>query len=212
MHAGTLSESAQTALAVLGKSKILSKCYLAGGSALALCLGHRKSFDFDFYTRSNFSAENIAVALSKIGKFETTLLEPPHTLLGIFNGVRFSLFLYDYPLIGITTNYQTVTVAGLQDIAAMKLSAIAGRATKRDYVDIYVISQSISLEQQLEWYHKKFYKLGNNPYVIIKALGYFEDAEDDNMPIMITKISWEEVKKILSLESQRLARKFITTS
>ena len=209
MHAGTLSESAQTALAVLGKSKILSKCYLAGGSALALCLGHRKSFDFDFYTRSNFSAENIAVALSKIGKFETTLLEPPHTLLGIFNGVRFSLFLYDYPLIGITTNYQTVTVAGLQDIAAMKLSAIAGRATKRDYVDIYVISQSISLEQQLEWYHKKFYKLGNNPYVIIKALGYFEDAEDDNMPIMITKISWEEIKKFLSSESQRLARKFI---
>ncbi len=209
MHAGTLSESAQTALAVLGKSRILSKCYLAGGSALALRLGHRKSFDFDFYTRSNFSAENIAVELSKIGKFETSLLEPPHTLLGIFNGVKFSLFLYDYPLIGETTNYQTVTVAGLEDIAAMKLSAISGRATKRDYVDIFVVSKSASLEQQLEWYHKKFGDLGNNPYVTIKALGYFEDAEDDDMPLMIAKISWEEVKKFLSLESQRLARKFI---
>lgn len=209
MHARTLSESAQAALAELGKSKILSKCYLAGGSALALRLGHRKSFDFDFYTRSNFSAENVAVELSKIGKFETTLLEPPYTLLGIFNGVKFSLFLYDYPLIGVTANYQTVRVAGLEDIAAMKLSAIAGRATKRDYIDIYVISISTSLEQQLEWYHKKFGKLGNNLYVTIKALGYFDDAEDDDMPIMITKISWEEVKKFLSSESQRLARKLI---
>lgn len=209
MHAGTLSESASAALAVLGKSKILATCYLAGGSALALHLGHRKSFDFDFYTRSNFSAENVAVELSQIGKFETTLLEPPHTLMGLFNGVKFSLFLYDYPLIGKTVEYNGVAIAGLEDIAAMKLSAIAGRATKRDYMDVYVISKSSSLEQQLEWFDKKFGKLGNNLYVTIKALGYFDDAEDDDMPIMITQTSWEEVKKFLSSESQRLARKYL---
>ncbi len=207
MVPGTLSESAQAALAVLGTSEIIGKCYLAGGSALSLQLGHRKSYDFDFFTREKLQAQAIATHLADLGDFSTTLLEPPHTVMGEFNGVKFSLFRYDYPLIGQTVAFGGVTLASIEDIAAMKLTAIGGRATKRDYIDIYTISQQIPLDRQLDLYEKKFGDLGNNRYVIIKALGFFDDAEGDDIPrILDTSITWEKVKVFLSHESMRLAK------
>jgi hypothetical protein len=44
-----LSPDAQNALALLGKSDLVSKAYLAGGTALALYFGHRYSVDFGFF-------------------------------------------------------------------------------------------------------------------------------------------------------------------
>lgn len=210
MHAGTLAIAAQNALAVLGKSGVFSQAYLAGGSSLALQLGHRRSYDLDFYTREKLLAENLASQLAKIGTFKTTLLKPPHTLMGEFNHVKVSIFRYDYPLLQPLFNFKGINLAPISDIAAMKLTAIGGRATKRDYVDVYTITQKRSLEKQFEWYEKKFGKLGNNLYVIIKALGYFEDAEDDKMPKMFVDLTWEQVKNFLVGESLRLGRKYLT--
>ncbi|HCM82312.1 MAG: hypothetical protein UW37_C0034G0005 [Candidatus Gottesmanbacteria bacterium GW2011_GWA2_44_17] len=209
MHAGTLLQSSQAALAVLGKSHILDTSYLAGGSALALHLGHRKSFDFDFYYPGALFAEDIIKQLAGIGTFKVTLLEPPHTVLGIFNNIKFSIFRYTYPMIGEFTLYQNIRVASVADIAAMKLTAITGRATKRDYVDLYVISQKYRFEELFDFYEKKFGNLGNNRYAIIRAMGYFDDAESDEMPKMIHSFSWEEVKTFLSDESIRLAKKYL---
>lgn len=209
MHAGTLSDTAQAALAKLGKSGIVKDVYLAGGSALALHLGHRKSYDFDFYTRLTLLVEDIAPQLAKIGSFKTTLLESPHTLLGEFEEVKISLFRYDYPLIDTVTIFKNITVAGVKDIAAMMLSAVTGRATKRDYVDLYILAKQFPLEKQFNWYRKKFGKLGNNLYAIIKALSYYEDAEVDEMPHMIKKVTWDEVKRFFTNESMRLAKKYL---
>ncbi len=209
MFPKTLLPATQAALAVLGKSNILKTAYLAGGSALALHLGHRRSHDLDFYTRDSLQAEDIAVQLGKIGRFNTTLLEPPHTILGVFNTVKFSLFRYDYPLVDKSSVYQDVTLAGIGDIAAMKLSAITGRATKRDYVDLYILNKKFSVEEMLTWYRKKYGELGNNLYVIIKALGYFADAESDQFPEMLVSVSWDEVKKTFTGESLRLAKKYL---
>ena len=209
MHAGTLSDAAQRALGRLGTSGILTTAYLAGGSALALHLGHRKSYDFDFYTREHLRAEDIAVQLQKVGSFATTLLEPPHTILGIFDGVKFSLFRYDYPLIGPTVQFSDVTIASVDDIAAMKLSAICGRATKRDYVDLYMLAHRFSWEELLGFYEKKFANLSNNLYFILKAISYQEDAESDIMPQMIAPLSWEECKTFFATESIRLGRKYL---
>lgn len=209
MHAGTLSDNAQNALAILGKSGFLKECHLAGGSALALHLGHRKSYDFDFYTRKKLLVEDIAFQLKKLGDFHTTLLEPPHTLLGEFQKVKFSLFRYDYPLIGPVSILKDISIASIQDIAAMKLSAITGRATKRDYIDLYFISKTYTIDQILDFYDKKFGNLGNNIYPIIKALGFFEDAEADQMPQMIKEVSWEKVKGFFLAETLHLTKKYL---
>lgn len=209
MHAETLSQHAQACLARLGKSGILTPAYLAGGSALALHLGHRRSYDFDFYTPESLLVEDIAAQLGRAGTFSTTLLEPPHTLLGEFEGVKLSLFRYNYPLVKPTTGFKGVAIASVEDIAAMKLSAITGRATKRDYVDLFCLTKIIPLEEQFELYDKKYGNLGNNLYTLIKALGFFEDAETDEMPHMIKPIRWEDAKGFFANESLRLGRKLL---
>lgn len=209
MHAGTLSLHAQKILAQLGGSGVVSQMYLVGGTALALQLGHRISLDFDFCVKGNVLAENVARDLGVVGKFTVDLLEPPHTLLGIFEGIKLSVFRYDYEMLEPFVRYQNVDLASVKDIAAMKLSAICGRATKRDYVDVYVIAKQYSFEEQFSWYDKKFGVLGNNVYTLIKALGYFEDAEIDAMPEMLTPVAWEQVKSFLLAQSLRLGKKLL---
>ncbi len=210
MHAGTISIHAQDALGVLGKSGVLAKSYLAGGTALALHLGHRMSQDFDFYTKGQFSVEALATDLAKLKGFIQTDLIPPHTLIGTFQDVKFSLFRYDYPLIDTVKQFQHITIAGIKDIAAMKLTAICGRATKRDYIDLFILQKQFSFETMLSWYEQKFGPLGNNLYVIIKAIGFFNDAEDDSMPQMLIPLSWDEVKNFFAKESIRLGKSLLT--
>lgn len=209
MHAGTLAESAKAALAVLGKTDVLRAAYLVGGSSLALHLGHRKSLDLDFCTAENLQAEYVAMQLAKAGNFHTTLVQPPHTLLGEFNSVKFSLFRYNYPMLFPLKKYLNVSIASVADIAAMKLTAICSRATRRDYVDLCVIAQTHSFGTMLGWYEKKFGPLGNNRFVIVRALKYFADAEESTMPEMLIALTWEEVKAFLSKESDRLAKELL---
>lgn len=209
MHAGTISLHAQKVLAQLGNTEVVSRMYLVGGTALALQLGHRTSQDFDFCVKGNVLAENIARDLRAVGKLTVDLLEPPHTLLGTFNGIKISVFRYDYEMLEPLVYYQNVALASVQDIAAMKLSAICGRATKRDYVDLYVLVKQYTLEELITWYDHKYDELSNNIYTIVKALGYFDDAEADKMPEMLIAVEWEQVKAFLLAESLRLGKKYL---
>lgn len=209
MHATTLSQHALDTLVLLGSSGVLGDAYLAGGSALALQLGHRKSYDFDFFTPEQLLAKDFAAELARVGTFTVTLLEPPHTVLGVFNDIKLSMFRYGYPLIDKTVPFQHVQLASIADIAAMKLTAISGRATKRDYVDLYTIATKYPIDQMFVWYEQKFGNLGNNLYVLIKALGYFDDAESDEMPLLTAPLSWEDVKQFFLSESLRLGKKYL---
>ena len=88
-----------------------------------------------------------------------------------------------------------VRMAGLQDIAAMKLHAITGRGRKKDFIDLYFLLQHFSLKQLLELYEKKYPQ--NNLFFVIRSLSYFNDAEQDPMPEMFVDISWDEMKSTI---------------
>src|SRR3989338_6755933 len=150
MFGSVLSDSAQTALALLGESGLVAKAYLAGGSALALHFGHRYSLDFDFFTPDSFDPLKLSKKLQRIGKFEETLAKGI-SLIGMFQSVKFSYFQYEYPLIFPTTKFLEVNLANPKDIAAMKLVAIMDRGTKRDFIDLYELTkQGISLEKMFD--------------------------------------------------------------
>ena len=210
MFTNTLPQKAKEALAVLGKSKPLPEnTYLAGGSALALQFGHRISVDFDFFTSVHFSPKKIAENLQRVGKFtvdETT----EDTLLGNFEDVRFSLFRYQYPLVSPTTNLQGIEIAAPEDIAGMKLAAIMDRGTKKDFVDLFFITQKgVPFENCLIYYDQKYQALGSNIYSIIKSLTYFVDAEESQMPTMLEKVSWKQIEKYFEKEAIKLAQKYL---
>ena len=209
MFTTTLSDHAQTTLALLGKSGLVSKAYLAGGSALALYFGHRYSIDFDFFTQEKFDPIKLSVHFKKLGKFKQTVAKGI-SLIGEFNKIKLSYFQYDYPVIGQFTKFMTVNIASIEDIAAVKMVAIMDRGTKKDFIDLYeIIKQGHSLQNILKQYDKKYHVLAENLYSIIRSLQYFDDAESSQMPKMIRDVSWKEVMKFISLETIRLAKKYL---
>lgn len=211
MFTTVLSKNAQNALALLGKNSILPKdTFLAGGSSLALQFGHRISVDFDFFTPSPFESKKIIEKLKKIGKFIFQEAAEKNTLLGLFENVKFSLFLYEYPLIFKPIEYLNIRLAHPKDIAAMKLAAIMDRGTKKDFIDMYFLNKKgISIEQAFQYYDKKYKSLANNLYSLVKSLSYFEDADKLEMPKMIEKVDWEKIKEFFRSETIRLAEKYI---
>ena len=85
----------------------------------------------------------------------------------------------------------------------MKLNAIAGRGSRKDFIDLYFLLKKYSLTEMLDFYKQKY--IDGSEFMVIKSLNYFEDADSEEMPIMIEKISWNEIK----IEISRLAKNLI---
>ncbi|MCG2713047.1 MAG: nucleotidyl transferase AbiEii/AbiGii toxin family protein [Candidatus Omnitrophica bacterium] len=207
MFEQVLPGNTKAILALLEKSEIVQKAYLAGGTALALQLGHRISYDLDFFTTDEFDENNLLPKLKEISKFE---LERTawRTVLGNFEGVRFSIFYYEYPLLHSTRKFGKVNILDIRDIAAMKIAAIASRGVKRDFIDFYFICQEgISLDEAIRLYDKKYKNLATTSVHIMKSLVYFEDAEKDPMPNMLKPCKWEEVKRFFEREVKKITIK-----
>jgi len=206
MFSDALPPNTRSALALLGKSDVLADAYLAGGTALALYLGHRVSVDFDFFSLKQFDFDTVRNKLESLGQYKIEK-EELNTMLGNFDGVSFSLFWYKFPLIGSLEEWNGIKVASKEDIAAMKLAALSGRATKKDYVDLYFLSKEVfSFEKMFGYLEQKYAGKINPTYYIMQALQYFEDVEKSEEPIMIKPVSWEEVKVYLRSETVRLAK------
>ena len=124
MFANTLPQSAHEDLAAIGKSGILKDAYLAGGTALALQLGHRMSVDFDFFTPASFDTIQVVQQLAKLSAGFTLERTAPGTILGFVGRTKFSLFEYQYPLLEALVPYDSIFLASPVDISAMKLALI----------------------------------------------------------------------------------------
>lgn len=201
-HREVVSEAVQRTLDQLDRASVLGSFYLAGGTGLALHLGHRRSVDLDFFTSEPFDPDTILnkvqrrTALVVIGKGSETL----HAHIA---GVKVSFLGSPYPLLFPAKLLGGVTISDARDIGCMKISAIAGRGTKRDFVDLYAVSQDCGLRQLLEWSKQKFHRASYSVVHILKSLTYFEEAEQDPMPDMLIPLSWDDVKRFFLSEVPR---------
>jgi len=199
LHIELLPEQQRTLFEILAAQIWLEPFYLAGGTSLALHLGHRQSIDFDFFTRHDFRHRDVIESLQKIGTFEL-FSEAQNTINGMVNDVRISFFQYRYPLVHDLHRYNQMAVADMLDIALMKLEAISGRGSKKDFIDFYFLLQHFSLQALFKQYEAKYGIKVSNHYHLLKSLVYFEDAEPQPMPVMYTRISWKDVKERIILE------------
>lgn len=170
--------------------------YLAGGTAVALQLGHRRSHDLDFFTPHEFTEKQWEEKLKKELGFKL-LKRDWQTLIGYRGQVKISLFGYNYQQIAPKETYGSLSVASLPDLTAMKLDTILGRGTKRDLIDIYFLMQKFSFKKAFSFYQKKYGNLTEREIMLKKALVFFADADKDEMPDMIVKISWDKIKERL---------------
>src|SRR3972149_2964473 len=194
------------ALQLVSKISAFQKAYLAGGTALALLIGHRISVDLDFFTEKEFDENRTANSLSNIKEFKE-LRKDWRTILGKINKTSVSLFYYKYPVIEKPRTFEEIQIIGKRDLAAMKLHAIEERGTRRDFIDLFFIAKDYSLDEIIELYDQKYGVLDDHLYSIVRALNYFEDAERElSMPKMLVDVSWEDVKRFFKRESLRLAK------
>ena len=96
-------------------------------------------------------------------------------------------------------------IADIRDIAAMKIDAITTRGAKRDFIDLYFICKTgYRLAELLDFYNRKYGKLASNLIHIEKSLVFFNDAETEEMPKMLKKIQWEDVKRFFEKEVKKM--------
>ncbi|OGM15249.1 hypothetical protein A2V56_04085 [Candidatus Woesebacteria bacterium RBG_19FT_COMBO_42_9] len=179
--------------------------YLAGGTGLALQLGHRTSLDFDFYSKIRFDPQLLAASFQEKSKDLKINSIVKDTLILTVDGVSFSLFYYPYKMIGKKVKVESINVASIQDIAAMKLVAVAMRGKRRDFIDIYYLLKKYSLKDLLGFVKTKYPSF--EEMMVLKGLIYFEDAEDEDLArgikVLAKHFSWEDAKKKILQEVKR---------
>lgn len=179
--------------------------YLAGGTALTIQLGHRTSLDFDFYSPKHFSAPDLYSKIQKNFKEKAKKIsQQKDTLFCKVNNVDISFFWYTYRLIEKPILCQGVPMAGLKDIAAMKLVAAGHRPAKRDYIDILYLLEKFDLAEMFSFAYKKYPNF--NSYLSLRALTYFEDLESPNqrsIKVLDPNFSWSKAKDKIFAEVKK---------
>ena len=173
--------------------------YLGGGTALAVYFGHRLSVDLDWFTSNPIDdALLLAESLRRAGLDFMTTQSAPGTLHGTLMGVRVSFLEYRYPLLQSPTIWKEMScsLASLDDLACMKLSAVAGRGARKDFCDVYVLGVKYrSLPELIRLYQRKFKMDDISP--VLYGLSYFDDAESERMPRMLLNVQWRTIKRTI---------------
>jgi predicted nucleotidyltransferase component of viral defense system len=195
MFEKAIDSKTRQVLRKIRETQVLENFYLAGGTALSLILGHRKSIDLDFFS-SSFPKFEILVA--KLKTLNPKVINQDKGTLDLYiDDVKVSFLEYKYPLVGDFLEFDQVKVASLEDIACMKLSAISSRGSKKDFIDLYFILQKFSLGELLDLFEKKFKGVNYQMSHILKSLVYFEEAEKQPDPEFLVDVDWNEVKSFL---------------
>lgn len=193
-HESILTDVQKRVLRAVGPFARRAGFYLAGGTAVALRFGHRRSEDFDWFAPALPRPDALLSDLQAEGlSLQGTQIEAG-TVISRIEGVKISFFEYRYSLLdslGQWPEYETA-IASVRDLAAMKLLAVAQRGSRKDFVDTYELLQNGAvLRRMLEDFGKKFEA---DPVSALRGLTYFDDAETEPMPEMLVTTDWEEIK------------------
>jgi hypothetical protein len=196
LYKETVSSDTLELLKTLMHDPLLSDFFLVGGTALSLQIGHRRSIDLDLFTIKDFDENALLGEVEEKYNFYTDF-QSKNTLKGQINGVKVDFISHKYPLINPLLVMEDVRMAGIQDIAAMKLNAIAGNGTRlKDFIDIAYISSVITPKQIVEAYQGKY--SARNPVMAIKSMVYHNDIDfDEPIEMMDNNFSWSIIDKRL---------------
>jgi hypothetical protein len=177
---------------------------LAGGTGLALQLGHRLSDDFDFFKSSRFQRQALQAALRRLGKNEV-LQEEAGTLTVLLRGIKLSFFRAQEPFLFEAEPFSFFRLSDLRDIALMKMIAVMNRGSRKDFVDLYcLLRRGGSLADYIDLLPKKYGAGRVNPYQLLQSLIWFEEAEKEPSPRMLEPFDWKECKAFFLREARGL--------
>ena len=202
-HHEVIDPAVEETLNALQARSLLDGFYLAGGTGLALHLGHRRSQDLDFFRQAPFSEEQWLQQLQTLPGF-SLVSRDRQTLHVTVSAVKVTFLGYVYPVLFPLAPFVGVPVADPNDIACMKISAITSRGSKRDFVDLFAAAQQEGLKLMLALFERKFAAANYSAVHVLKSLTYFDDADGEPMPDMIVPMSWEDIKRFFREQVPRL--------
>jgi len=173
---------------------------LVGGTSLALQIGHRTSIDLNLFGKIDIDEFNLTEVLSQfdsVSKIQNTKNIKSY----LINNIKVDIVNFPYQFIESTLVSDNIRLANKKDIAAMKLAAVTGRGTKKDFIDIYHLLSEFTLKEMLQFY-SNMYPDGSE-FLVLKSLTYFEDAKEEVMPKLLKALKWDEVKAKITTETDR---------
>ena len=197
LHLNTIDDTTFQLLKTLCSKDYMVNFALAGGTSLALQTGHRKSIDIDMFAHKDVDMPEISLYLEN--EFTDIVIRrtTPVFIFCIINQVKSDFVKHsNHRLLKPCFTEKGIRMFSKEDIAAMKLNAICGRGSKKDFYDIYLLLHTFSLTELLSFYDEKFQS--DNSYMALRSLQYFEDAETTATPELIqTFPPWNEIKDFL---------------
>ena len=187
----------------LSQLSILSDMRLVGGTSLALQYGHRKSVDLDFFGILDCEVEELEDELMSLGDVCRHRITKTIRIYKI-NGVKVDFVDYRrYSWIDKCVCEDNIRLASPKDIAAMKINAIEGRGSKKDFIDIYYLLKHFSINELLDFYKQKYPEYSH--FRALMSLTYFDDAELQPMPFMFDSIQWDQIKQDIIKAVEKLS-------
>lgn len=191
-------------------SSKITDFYLAGGTGLALQIGHRNSADLDFFSPRVFNTEFIIHTI----KPDKVFLVREGTIHCELQEVKLSFLFYQQPLTYSAIKWKSLHVADYRDIAAEKFKTISQRGSKKDFYDLYaVLKMKLSIDEACIIFKERFYSSGINMYHVLKGITFFEDAEYEPSPMLVKKgvdWGWGNVKKYFEKNIKQFEKNLLT--
>ena len=193
----------------LSNLDFLNEYYLADGTNLALRYNHRTSIDLDFFIFSDFNLEENNFLYQQLLTEFDSLNNSKVSSVGVFtfiDNIKVDFVIYPYKLIGQIDEINNVKLASIIDIAAMKMNAIVGRGSKKDFFDIHFLLGYLNFSEMIEAYKQK-YKIDNLTQLVM-SLTFFDDAQDNLKRDNIFEpknhqASWAQIRQDIKAELKK---------
>jgi hypothetical protein len=208
VHWEVITPQMRELLGFIGQQSFAERFYLAGGTALALRLGYRYSIDLDFFS----ATDEILQATRReivhtLTPFSPQVLEDVDgNLLLQVSGLHVGFFGYGYVLLEATDSVEGVALGSLVDIGLMKLDALISRGSRKDFYDLYMIAQQISLPKLLELGQQKYPYARDFELMAVESLVLFENADRDPQPDLLIDLPWAQVREFFIDQAQALGQ------
>jgi hypothetical protein len=186
----------------LQQKEYLHGFYLAGGTALALRMGHRKSVDIDLFSNFNFDVSQVMENLSADYPFKL-FFSANNTIKGSIHEVQIDILAHRYPLISEPLNDEKIIMLSVEDIIAMKLNAISVSGQRvKDFIDIYYLLDDFSVAEMISFYKRKYSQY--NEVNVLKSLTWFEDVDITSWPVLLRtpELNWGTVKNKIKMATK----------
>jgi len=199
LHLTTIDTTTYSLLQEIFTTEIIKNNFaLAGGTSLALQIGHRKSIDLDIFSTKPFAVKELEVILTTSTNFSFEYTgNNTQMLFGNINNIKCDFVHEPSTLLMPFIVVDGVSYFSVEDIAAMKLHTICGRGKKKDFFDVYALLQLYNRETLLKWFTQKYNN--NQLFFFWRSILYFEDAENDpdieGYPPFAK--SWKEIKEFI---------------